>query len=68
MYELLAGHSPYYSDDIPAMYENIKKAKLKLPRLGSDRAMNLLKVSIVLFIFLMKKTRFPKEFCVFNFT
>jgi len=58
MYELLAGHSPYYSDDIPAMYENIKKAKLKLPRLGSDRAMNLLKVNIVLLCFFMKKLIF----------
>ncbi len=27
-YELLMGMSPYYDDDIPTMYKNIKKSKL----------------------------------------
>ena len=28
MYELLVGIPPYYSDDIPKMYHNIRKGKL----------------------------------------
>jgi len=44
MYELLTGCSPYYSDNIPAMYEKIKKAKLKFPKGVSDKAISLMKV------------------------
>lgn len=29
---MLCGNPPYYSDDIPKMYSNIRKAKLTFPK------------------------------------
>eukprot|EP00330_Aristerostoma_sp_ATCC50986_P005652 CAMPEP_0114590698 /NCGR_PEP_ID=MMETSP0125-20121206/12910_1 /TAXON_ID=485358 ORGANISM="Aristerostoma sp., Strain ATCC 50986" /NCGR_SAMPLE_ID=MMETSP0125 /ASSEMBLY_ACC=CAM_ASM_000245 /LENGTH=222 /DNA_ID=CAMNT_0001788373 /DNA_START=402 /DNA_END=1071 /DNA_ORIENTATION=+ len=31
LYEMVVGSSPYYNDDIPKMYQNIRKAKLPFP-------------------------------------
>jgi len=42
LYEMLVGQSPYYCDDIPKMYSNIKKAKLTFPRYVSEPARNLI--------------------------
>jgi serum/glucocorticoid-regulated kinase 2 len=44
LYELITGSSPYYDDDIPKMYQNIKKAKLFYPPGTSDKAKNLINV------------------------
>lgn len=41
MYELLAGESPYFAEDIPTMYQNIKKAKLKPIKGISSKAKSL---------------------------
>jgi serum/glucocorticoid-regulated kinase 2 len=41
-YELLMGMSPYYDDDIPTMYKNIKKSKLPIPSDVSEHARDLL--------------------------
>jgi serum/glucocorticoid-regulated kinase 2 len=42
LFEMLVGQSPYYSDDIPKMYQNIKKAKLTFPRYVSESAKALI--------------------------
>jgi len=42
LYEMLVGESPYYSDDIPELYERINKAKLDIPKNLSPEARNLL--------------------------
>ena len=44
MYEMLTGEPPYYSDDIPTMYKNIKDGNLKMPANLSDDAKSLMKV------------------------
>jgi len=44
LYEMLVGNSPYYNDDIPKMYQNIRKAKLAFPKEMSEKARNLLLV------------------------
>lgn len=48
-YELLIGEPPYYSDDIPTMYKQIKEGTLKFPGKISDSAKNLIKVKKLLF-------------------
>lgn len=45
IHELLIGNSPYYNDDIPKMYQNIRKAKLTLPKDLSKEAKDLITVS-----------------------
>ena len=52
MYELLSGTAPHYSEDIPSMYHNIKKAKLKPLKGVSDKAKNLVTVREFLKTFL----------------
>ena len=32
LYEFLIGEPPYFSDDIPTLYKNIKEGKLKFPK------------------------------------
>ena len=32
LYEFLIGEPPYFSDDIPTLYRNIKEGKLKFPK------------------------------------
>ena len=44
LYEMLCGDSPYYSDDIPKMYSNIRKGKLTFPKSISETAKNLILV------------------------
>lgn len=44
---MIVGEPPYYSDDIPTMYRNIKEGNLKFPKNISDEAKNLIKVGIV---------------------
>lgn len=44
MYELLAGEPPYYADDIPIMYQNIKKGKMKSIKGISSKAKSLVTV------------------------
>ena len=43
MYEMLVGEPPYYSDDIPTMYKNIKEGILKFPKNISDEAKSCIK-------------------------
>lgn len=43
LYEFLTGEPPYYSDDIPTLYKNIKEGNLKFPNYISEDAKNLLK-------------------------
>lgn len=38
MYEMLTGEPPFYSDDIPTMYKNIKEGVLKFPPKISEEA------------------------------
>ena len=47
MYEMLTGQSPYYCDDIPKMYQNIKKAKLMIPKFITEGAKNLMIVILL---------------------
>lgn len=44
LYEMVCGNSPYYSDDIPKMYENIKKGKLTFPKSVSETTRNFILV------------------------
>ncbi len=41
---MLCGNSPYYNDDIPKMYTNIRKAKLTFPKDISDKAKSIMQV------------------------
>jgi len=50
MYELLIGESPFYSEDVPQMYHNIRKGLLSIPKHISEEAKDLLLVYIELFI------------------
>ena len=45
MYEMLTGESPFYSDDIPKMYNSIQKSPLSIPKTISENARNLITVS-----------------------
>ena len=38
LYEFLIGEPPYFSDDIPTLYKNIKEGKLKFPKNVSEHA------------------------------
>lgn len=38
LYEFLIGEPPYFSDDIPTLYKNIKEGKLKFPKNVSENA------------------------------
>lgn len=38
------GEPPYYSDEIPELYKNIKEAKLKFPKGISEEAKSLISV------------------------
>lgn len=42
LYEFLIGEPPYFSDDIPTLYKNIKEGKLKFPKNVSEAAKNLI--------------------------
>lgn len=42
LYEMLTGESPFYSEDIPKMYHDIRKAQLVIPKTLSDEARNIL--------------------------
>lgn len=42
MFELLIGEPPYYSDDVPTLYRNIKEGKLKFPKNISQNAKSLI--------------------------
>lgn len=42
LYEMLTGDPPYYNDDIPTMYKNIKEGNLKFPNNISSRAKDLI--------------------------
>ena len=44
MYEMVVGEPPYYSDDIPTMYKNIREGILKFPSHISDDCKNCIKV------------------------
>lgn len=50
LYEMLCGNSPYYSDDIPKMYSNIRKGKLSFPKYISESAKNLTIVNHLLLL------------------
>jgi len=39
---MVVGSSPYYNDDIPKMYQNIRKAKLTFPKEISDKCKNFI--------------------------
>lgn len=41
MYEFLIGEPPYFSEDIPTLYRNIKEGKLKFPKNISENAKSL---------------------------
>ena len=43
LYEMIVGMPPYYDDDIPTMYKQIKAAKLKFPDNVSQEAQNIIK-------------------------
>jgi len=43
MYEMVVGEPPYYSDDIPTMYKNIREGILKFPSHISDDCKNCIK-------------------------
>ena len=42
LYELLTGRTPYYSDDIDLLFQNIKTAKLSFPEFVSANARDLI--------------------------
>ena len=44
---MVCGNSPYYSDDIPKMYSNIRKGKLKFPKNISEAAQSLILVNFM---------------------
>lgn len=44
MFEMLTGEPPFYSDDIPTMYKNIKEGVLKFPKNLSEDSKNCIKV------------------------
>lgn len=41
---MLTGESPFYCEDIPKMYHDIRKAQLVIPKTLSEEARNLLMV------------------------
>jgi serum/glucocorticoid-regulated kinase 2 len=43
LYEFVVGESPFYSDDIPTIYKNIKNGKLTFPSNLSSDIKNLIK-------------------------
>jgi len=43
MYEMVCGEPPFYSDDIPTMYKNIKEGTLKFSSKVSEEAKNCIK-------------------------
>jgi len=45
MFEMLTGEPPYYSDDIPTMYKNIREGQLKFPKNLTEECKNVIKVS-----------------------
>jgi serine/threonine protein kinase len=47
LYELLVGETPYYSDNIDVLYNNINSSELKFPKYVGDDAKSLIKVIIV---------------------
>jgi len=49
MYELLVGSPPYYANDRETLYENIKRAPLKVPRTMSLEAKDLIKRVFIIF-------------------
>jgi serum/glucocorticoid-regulated kinase 2 len=44
LYECLVGEPPYYSDDMPSLFENIRQGKLKYPKHVTDDARSLISV------------------------
>jgi len=46
LYEFLTGQPPYYNEDIPKLYCNIKEGKLMFPNNVSKEAKNLIRVGI----------------------
>lgn len=42
LYEFIIGEPPYFSDDIPTLYRNIKEGKLKFPKSVSEVAKNVI--------------------------
>jgi serum/glucocorticoid-regulated kinase 2 len=42
LYEMLTGDPPYYHDDIPTMYKNIKEGNLKFPNNISTKAKEII--------------------------
>jgi serine/threonine protein kinase len=44
LYECLVGEPPYYSDDLPSLFENIRQGKLKYPKHVSEDARSLISV------------------------
>lgn len=42
LYEFLTGQPPYYNEDIPRLYRNIKEGKLTFPNNVSKEAKNLM--------------------------
>lgn len=43
LYEMVTGDPPYYNDDIPTMYANIKSGQLKFPKSVSAEARDLIR-------------------------
>ena len=41
---MVTGEPPFYSDDIPTLYKNIKEGQLKLPKYLTEEAKMLIKV------------------------
>lgn len=44
LYEMLVGEPPFYNEDIPKLYKNVKEGKLTFPNDISKEAKNLLTV------------------------
>ena len=42
LYEFIIGEPPYFSEDIPTLYRNIKEGKLKFPKNVSENAKSLI--------------------------
>ena len=47
LYEFLTGQPPYYNEDIPKLYRNIKEGKLTYPNNISKEAKNLMSVKFI---------------------
>lgn len=60
MYEMLTGEAPFYSDDIPKMYQNIQKAQLSIPKNLSEEAKNLLTVKNIV----LKKLKYRRNYWI----